>query len=192
MPEQYRPLTKSEIKQLRSNHAVVRTGRTCRLGHRSNAEFIKNVAIRRAGSASAIMSVSPPFIIILLTTKSATMLSSKMSACWPLTEKSSFGNGTRVTVINEAGGREVPIYDNLSAQIAALLALYRSHRPILLEKLYGLIDAYADFVSSDIGDHCGRQLRSKIPPRLSNVRIGPAAIIDGAARLENGTVNSIA
>ena len=32
-----------------------------------------------------------------------------------------FGNGVRVPVMNESGGREVPIYDNLSAHLAYIL-----------------------------------------------------------------------
>ncbi len=42
--------------------------------------------------------------------------------------ESSFGNGTEVAVVNEAGGREIPIYDRLSAHIAYVLTFYR-HRP---------------------------------------------------------------
>jgi len=38
---------------------------------------------------------------------------------------SSFGNGTHVSVLNETGGRELPIYDHLSAHLAYILALYR-------------------------------------------------------------------
>ena len=39
----------------------------------------------------------------------------------------SFGNGVEVSAINEAGGREVPIYDELTAQVAYVMAMYR-HR----------------------------------------------------------------
>jgi hypothetical protein len=101
---------------------------------------------------------------------------------------SSFGNGVRVSVINESGGREVPIYNTLTAQIAALLALYR-HRPLLIEKLYGLIDAYATSVSSAIGSiAAGASIVNTMA--IVNVNIGEAAIINGASRLENGTINS--
>ena len=40
----------------------------------------------------------------------------------------SFGVGTRVNVLPETGGREVAIYEGLSAQTAYLAAMYR-HRP---------------------------------------------------------------
>ncbi len=42
--------------------------------------------------------------------------------------ESSFGNGTEVAVVNEAGGREIPIYDHLSAHTAYIIAFYR-HTP---------------------------------------------------------------
>jgi hypothetical protein len=41
---------------------------------------------------------------------------------------SGFGNGTEVTVLNEAGGRTVKIWDRLSAHEAYILALYRHKR----------------------------------------------------------------
>ena len=41
-----------------------------------------------------------------------------------------FGNGVEVSVLNETGGREVRIFDRLSAQLAYVLCMYR-HRPEL-------------------------------------------------------------
>ena len=41
--------------------------------------------------------------------------------------ESSFGNGVEVAVLNETGGREVLIYDKLSAHVAYILSFYR-HR----------------------------------------------------------------
>lgn len=52
-----------------------------------------------------------------------------------LTEgESCFGNNTEVSVLNETGGREVPIYNRLSAQLAYIIAMYR-HRPDLIARL---------------------------------------------------------
>jgi len=104
--------------------------------------------------------------------------------------ESSFGNGTEVVVINEAGGREIPIYDHLSAQLAYVIALYR-HRRGVIEKLCGMIERYADSVRSSMGfiGAGARIINSRI---IKNVRIGPAAVIEAANRLENGSVNSCA
>ena len=43
--------------------------------------------------------------------------------------KATFGNNVEVSVLNETGGREVPIYDGLSASLAYIIALYRHRRP---------------------------------------------------------------
>ncbi|MEN6334910.1 MAG: DUF4954 family protein, partial [Phycisphaerales bacterium] len=102
--------------------------------------------------------------------------------------ESSFGNGTLVPVVNEAGGREIPIYDQLCAHTAYILAFYR-HRPRVIEKLRGLIERYAASVRSSMGlvAKGARIINSRL---LKNVRIGPAAVIEGVNRLENGSINS--
>jgi len=64
--------------------------------------------------------------------------------------ESSFGNGTEVAVVNEAGGREVPIYDDLSAHIAYIIAFYR-HRPKVIENLRKMIADYTASVTSSMG-----------------------------------------
>ena len=55
---------------------------------------------------------------------------------------STFGNGVRVPVMNEGGGREIPIFDHLSAHMAYILTLYR-HRPEVIAGLTKMIDDYA-------------------------------------------------
>ena len=45
--------------------------------------------------------------------------------------ETSFGNNVEVSILNETGGREVPIHDRLSAHQAYMLGLYR-HRPKLI------------------------------------------------------------
>ena len=57
--------------------------------------------------------------------------------------RSSFGNNVEVSVLNETGGREVPIYNGLSASLAYLIALYR-HRPALIHRLQAMIADFAD------------------------------------------------
>ena len=55
------------------------------------------------------------------------------------TEKSTFGNGVRVPVLNELGGREIAIYNELSAHTAYLMAFYR-HQPLLINHLMDMVD----------------------------------------------------
>lgn len=64
--------------------------------------------------------------------------------------ESSFGNGVEVAVVNEAGGREIPIYDNLSAQTAYILVFYR-HRPKVIEKLRKMIADYTVSATCSMG-----------------------------------------
>lgn len=63
---------------------------------------------------------------------------------------SSFGIGVRVNVLQETGGRELAIYEGLSAQAAYLSAMYR-HRPELTEHLNRMADSMAKAVASDRG-----------------------------------------
>lgn len=102
----------------------------------------------------------------------------------------SFGNGTRVKVINESGGREIPIYDHLSAQVAYILALYR-HRMHAVNLIGELVANYVASVTSSCGTVCdGVQMINC--GTIRNVRIGPFAFLEGIAKLENGSLNSTA
>ena len=100
----------------------------------------------------------------------------------------SFGNGVKVPVMNEGGGREIPIFDYLSAPLAYVLTLYR-HRPKVIQNLQNLIDNYAQGLQSGIGT-VGKNVRIVNCGSLKNVRIGDCAVIEGASLLENGTINS--
>ena len=101
---------------------------------------------------------------------------------------SCFGNGVEVSVLNETGGREVKMYDRLSAQTAYILAMYR-HRPALIGRMNALIDAYASEHSSDRGT-IGHDVTIRNTCIIDGVRIGDGARISGASRLHNGSINS--
>ena len=101
---------------------------------------------------------------------------------------STFGNGVRVPVMNEGGGREIPIFDHLSAHLAYFLTLYR-HRPQMIERLTEMIDAYAETQRSDMG-YIGKNVRIINCGSLKNVRIGDCAQVTGASVLKNGSLNS--
>ncbi|MDD2285377.1 MAG: DUF4954 family protein [Paludibacter sp.] len=101
---------------------------------------------------------------------------------------SSFGNGVKVPVMNERGGREISIFDNLSAPLAYIQTLYR-HRKNLILNIQLLIDNYAKAQQSKKG-YIGKNVRMVNCGSIKNVRIGNCAIIEGASILENGTINS--
>jgi len=104
--------------------------------------------------------------------------------------ESSFGNGTKIKVINETGGRKIPIYDHLSAHVAYILALYR-HRSKAIEVIEKFVTNYTDFITDNVGEisngvsiiNCGI---------MRNVKIGPYASLEGVSKLINGTINSSA
>ena len=102
--------------------------------------------------------------------------------------ESSFGNGVEVVVVNEAGGREIPIYDHLSAHTAYIIAFYR-HRPKAIENLQKMIAAYTKSVTSSMGvlGAGAKLINCQI---IKNIKAGPASVIEGVNRLENGSINS--
>ena len=100
---------------------------------------------------------------------------------------SRFGNGTEVSVLNETGGREVPITDKLSAHFAYIMALYR-HRPGLIARMRAITDYYAEKHASSVGT-IGSHARICNTGTIRNVRIGEYTTVEGAGRLCNGSIN---
>ncbi|HKL71243.1 MAG TPA: DUF4954 family protein [Marinilabiliaceae bacterium] len=105
-----------------------------------------------------------------------------------VTQKTTFGNGVRVAVLNEVGGREIAIYNELSAHTAYLMAFYR-HRPELINHLLNMVDSYAEALSSTMGtiSEGAHIINCRT---IENVNVGSYAEIDGIYRLINGTIIS--
>ncbi|MGL4781293.1 MAG: DUF4954 family protein [Bacteroidales bacterium] len=103
-------------------------------------------------------------------------------------ERSSFGNNVWVKVLNETGGREVPVYNELSSSLAYILAMYR-HKTKLIDNLFEQIKIYADTYSSDMG-RIGKGVKILNTGTIKHVNIGPCTKIVNSSRLENGTINS--
>jgi len=99
-----------------------------------------------------------------------------------------FGNGVEVETINEGGGRELRIFDEMSSQFAYLLGMHR-YRPRLVERLEAMIDAYVDGVRSDRGRVAPGATVAHVG-EIVDVNVGAGAVISGASRLGNGTVLS--
>lgn len=102
--------------------------------------------------------------------------------------ETSFGNGKTIEVLNEGGGRELPVTARTSAQIAYLHVLYRD-RQALVDGLDKIAAAYASSVKKNrapIGN--GAQIYNC--REIVNVAIGEAALINGAQSLTEGTVDS--
>ena len=99
-----------------------------------------------------------------------------------------FGNGIEVSVLNETGGREVKIYDRLSAQTAYILAMYR-HQPEVVAAIDRMIDDYAASVENERGT-IGNNVKIRNTKVIHGVRIGDCTNISGTSRLRNGSINS--
>lgn len=102
--------------------------------------------------------------------------------------ETSFGNGTKVNVLNESGGREVYIHDNLSSHEAYIVALYR-HMPELTEALRAMVDRYVASVTRSFGE-IGENAEIMDAMHIVNVKIGSYTRIKGVSRLRNGTIVS--
>lgn len=106
-----------------------------------------------------------------------------------LTEsESTFGNGINVPVMIEAGGREIPIFDQLSAPLAYILTFYRYNAKVV-EALNVLIQKYSNSQKSEKG-RIGKNTKIVNCGSLINVRIGDYAVVEGTSLLQNGTINS--
>ena len=108
--------------------------------------------------------------------------------CITTTGKSSFGNGIRVSVLNETGGRSIAICNKLSSQLAYIMTLYR-HRTDTIKRIDQIIQDYTDKISSEYG-YIGKQVRIASCGNIKNVHIGSYAQLESVNELENGSINS--
>lgn len=102
--------------------------------------------------------------------------------------ESTFGNGIELEVLNEGGGRDLPICDKLSAQMAHIMVNYQHDRK-LNENLGKIIREYTDTKKSDKGT-IGEGVRIIGTHTIRNVNVGSYAEIYGAMHLEEGTISS--
>lgn len=102
--------------------------------------------------------------------------------------RTSFGNGVKVAVINEGGGRELPITTGTTSQLAYLFTLYR-HRPLLIKQLSRIFDEQVDDLAADRGS-IGDSTTILNCPWLENISTGNNVEISGADRLVNGTIEA--
>ncbi|MCK4749362.1 MAG: DUF4954 family protein, partial [Bacteroidales bacterium] len=100
----------------------------------------------------------------------------------------SFGNGFEIEVLNEGGGRDLLIFDRLSAQLAYILVCYR-HDPDLVKAINGMIHEHTRKRTSETGT-IGAGTEIVNTGSVCNMDIGDNVSIRGASLLENGTIVS--
>ena len=103
-------------------------------------------------------------------------------------ENSTFGNGIDIAVLNEGGGREIRIADQLSSHLAYIQTLYR-HRQNTIYNIKGIIDEYTNRIRSNMG-YIAPNVKITTCRNIRNVRFGENAVIDSASELTNGSINS--
>ena len=97
------------------------------------------------------------------------------------------GNGTELDVVNEGGGRETVLFNQITSQTAYLQAMVR-HNPDFTKKLAAIIENQIEV--NPKGMIIGSNARIVNTGIIKNVSIGPYSQINGALHLENGTILS--
>jgi len=102
--------------------------------------------------------------------------------------ESNFGNGTKVSALNEGGGREIKITRYTGSQIAYLQCLYRENKQLQ----DGIDKIVANHIKSISKERAviGKGTRVFGAGEIKNVCIDPYARIEGPLSLVNGTICS--
>ncbi len=102
--------------------------------------------------------------------------------------ESKFGNGCVLDILNEGGGRELTIFNDLTSQIAYLQVLYK-HKAKFSEKLQAVIDKEVVTKVSKIG-MIGNNVIIRHCSSIQDVNVGSYTNIRGAQRLKDGSILS--
>ena len=99
---------------------------------------------------------------------------------------STFGNGVMVSAVNENGGRSIPIYTELTAQIAYLMTMMRNRQRVVDSLKVKVLRAVEQH-HSDMA-YVGDGVTILGVKFIREVNIGGGTTIEGASHLENGTI----
>lgn len=107
-------------------------------------------------------------------------------SCTPGT---TFGNGVIASPVNENGGRAIPIFDRLSAQLAHILVYYR-HRKDFLSYTFDKIKMYAEEQKSLRRGYIGKCTKITDCNTIINIRTSSGCTLHGVSSLSNGTIGT--
>ena len=99
---------------------------------------------------------------------------------------STFGNGVMVSAVNENGGRSIPIYTELTAQVAYIMTMMRN-RPRVVDSLKAKVLREVEACRNNMG-RVGDGVTILGVKFIREVNIGSNTTIEGASHLENGTI----
>ncbi|MBR4951376.1 MAG: DUF4954 family protein [Alistipes sp.] len=180
---QYRTLTLDERQALESRGCHAEDWDNVAVAHDFSVEQLRNVRLEgeiRIGSGSHISYSTLRNYTIGNNCHIDTVLRMECR------HSSLFGNGVMVAAVNENGGRSIPIYNELTSQIAYLMAMMRN-KVAMSEELQRKAMAEAEKVRSTIGS-VGDNVTILGVRFIREVNIGEGVSIEGASHIENGTI----
>lgn len=185
--EGYRKLTADECTRLQAQGCTAETWETIEVSADFDSGAVRNCGFRgrvRIGAGARLRNVGR----IAGCDIGAGAVVEETSIV-EATGRSSFGSGIPVAAVNEAGGREIPLFTGLTSQLAYIIAMYR-HRPNTVRRLLDM--AEREFTLPAAASLCtiGPGARISSCGILRNVCIGADAVVEGASLLSNGTVAS--
>lgn len=103
------------------------------------------------------------------------------------TAGTTFGNGVMVASVNENGGRAIPIFDRLSAQLAHILVYYR-HRKEFIDSALAQIKQYTKLLGKHNKCTIGRHVIITDCNTIINTNIADNSRLDGVEHINNATI----
>lgn len=182
----YRNLTNEEIVLLLKNGCNADNWNKIFVSEKFRAEFVKNVNFYGEIFIGDNVRIADVRHLSNYKIENDTVLNNVASIS--VDYETAFGNGTRISVLNEGGGRELFIYDKLSAQIAYLMVTCR-HDSEFIESLTEILEKYSASKKSNIGK-IGEGSSIKNCGVIKNVWMENSVVLEGVTNLSEGTILS--
>jgi len=185
--KKYRPVTENEITILIKNGCHAEDWNNVFFTSGTDPEKIRNVTFQgtvKIGEGCEISNV-PGGLCNLEIGKKVIIKNTGSISC---SREPVFGNGMEVNVLNEAGGRELRITSETSAQIAYLTVMYGEKKD-LQKSLNRIVDKFCEERKRN-GGFIGNGCEIINCGEIRDVYIGPFTFINGAWQLKNGTIES--
>ena len=180
---QYRDITNEEIAILEQRGCCAESWERVKVAHDFSVEQLRNVRLEGNVTIGSNSYISYSTICNYAIGNNCHIDSVLRMEC---RHASTFGNGVMVATVNENGGRSIPIYNELTSQIAYIMAMMRN-RTEAIDELQRKVANEAEKLRSTIGciEDDVKILGVKF---IREVNIGQGSTIEGASHLENGTI----
>lgn len=182
----YRNLTTEEVNHLKLNQCTSEDWNKVKVAENFNPETILNVNFD--GEVFIGENVQIQDVKLLSNYRIENDVVLKNIASLSVNGDTPFGNGTEISVLNEGGGRELLIYDKMSAQIAYMMVTCR-HNSDFINALSEMIKKYSASKKANIGK-IGFGTVIKNCNVIENVWIENSAMLEGVSLLSEGTILS--